>query len=155
MTIENINPTKTYFFSVFTGIVLNMCLLILVCTSLQFDTKSALCVYAFGEFGFLVKAFLFFLPYFLFYNQERLYNQTQRRLLIWTPLMLFFIWFVFIIVFQIDFLIPDISYGYIMRFPHFFIQLISVLIICSWTAIKFYRNKDIFEQLQTEENDIN
>lgn len=155
MTLENINPTKLYLASFFAGIALNMCLLILACSYFHFDAKSALCVYAFGEFGFLVKACLFFLPYFLFYDSEKLYNMTQRRLITWTPLMLFLFWFVFIIIFQIDLLSPDITYGYIMRLPHFLIQLFSALIICIWTAFKFNLNIDSSYRLQTEDNVTN
>lgn len=142
MTVENIKPSKLYFSSFFAGLVIMIILLILVCTSFNFDYKSAASVYFVSGIGYTLKSAIFFLPYFKFYDQDNIDSRHIRRLIIWSPLILFVLWFFVIIFFEISFLIPDISYGYIMRFPHFYLQLLTVILICIWTVIKFNRNPE-------------
>lgn len=145
MTIKYIKPTILYFNSFFVGLLLMTIFLILVCKTLNFDYKSAISVCLFGTLGYTFKSVLFFLPYFFFYNRAYIENTITRRLIIWSPFMLFSLWYLMIMIFEIEILLPDVSYGYLMRFPHFYLQLMTVFLICIWTLIKFNKiiNKEI------------
>lgn len=139
MIRQEIKPLKLYLISLLGGFILMLVLLILVCSLLSFDIKSAVSLYFFGGLGYLIKAMIFFAPYFLLYKQDLRVNPKQRKLVIWTPLILFSIWYSTILLFEIEILIPDVSYGYIMRFPHFVLQIITTLIICIGVAVKINR----------------
>jgi hypothetical protein len=141
-------PFRLYTLTVLLSSLLNMILLIIVCNALQFDYKSAICVYLFGVTGFFVKAALFFLLYFLFYDEDYVYEKIKRRIIIWAPALMFFLWFFAIIFFQMESFFTDISYGYLSRLPHFYFQLISVLITC--LVVGFYANKTISQEDDNE-----
>jgi hypothetical protein len=136
-----VKPFQLYLIAFFLGSILNFVLLIIVCNSFHFDSKSAICVYLYGGMGYIVKSFICSFVYFLFYNQSNLENTVKRRLILWSPALLFFLWFFSVIFFQIEDYYTDISYGYIMRFPHFFIQLLSILMVC--TAMSIYVKKSM------------
>ena len=136
MTTSKIQPIRLYFKSILTGILINTLFLAIVCTTLKFDSKSAFSLYLFGGIGYTIKAFLFFSPYILFKNHSNFEIQPTRLLLIWMPFFLYFFWFFSIILLQIEVFMPDLSYGYIMRFPHFYLQLISTIVVCTTTTIQ-------------------
>jgi hypothetical protein len=144
------NPFLLYLIAFFLGSILNFVLLIIVCNSFNFDSKSAICVYLYGGMGYVVKSFICSCVYFLFYNQGNFENTIKRRLILWSPAILFFLWFFMVIFFQIEDFYTDISYGYIMRFPHFFIQLLSILIVC--TTMRIYVKKSINYDNNSEAN---
>jgi hypothetical protein len=144
------NPFQLYLIAFFGGVILNFILLIIVCNSFHFDSKSAICVYLYGGMGYLVKSFICSFAYFLFYNQDNLENIARRRLILWSPAILFLLWFFMVIFLQIEDFYTDISFGYIMRFPHFFIQLLSILIACTATSI--YVKKSISYDNNSEAN---
>jgi len=131
MKIPKINPTKLYFSSLFIGIIIMICLITIVCKTLDFDRKSAFCLFYYGMIGFSLKSILFFIPYLMIYKYNRIKN-----LIIWLPLILFAFYYLSILMFKIEFLLPDFSYGYFMMFPHFYLQLISVLIVCIWMSVQ-------------------
>lgn len=133
------NPFRLYLIAFSLGSILNLTLLVIVCTN--FDSKSAICVYLYGGMGYFVKSFICSFVYFLFHNKDNLENTVKRRLILWSPAALFLLWFFMVIFFQIEDFYTDISYGYIMRFPHFFIQFLSILIVC--TAMSIYVKKSI------------
>lgn len=139
MKQQELKPLKLYLISLLGGFTLMLILLILVCSLLSFDAKSAVSLYFFGGLGYLLKAIIFFAPYFLLYKQNLQENPKQRKLVIWVPFILFLIWYFIVVSFEIDILIPDVSYGYIMRFPHFVLQIFATLIICTGISIKVNR----------------
>lgn len=136
MAENQVQPIRLYFKSVLTGILINTLFLAVVCTALHFDSKSAICLYLLGGLGYAIKAILFFLAYLLFKKETNFEIKPTRLLIIWTPFFLYFFWFFMIILFQIESLMPDLSYGYIMRFPHFYLQIISTLVVCITTTIQ-------------------
>ncbi len=143
MTPKKINPFALYLWTIFLGILINTSLLISVCTVFHFDRKSAICVYLYGIPGYCIKTVIFTLSYLLLYRQSIMYNKAKRTLVIWLPFILFFFWFLSIIVFQIESLYTDLSFGYISRFPHFYAQLLTTLALCTVTAIRINRRHGI------------
>jgi hypothetical protein len=146
MAETQIKSIRIYLKSVLTSILINTLFLAVVCTTLQFDAKSAVCLYLFGGLGYAIKAFLFFLPYLLFIKDTNFEVKPTRLLIIWMPFFLYFFWFFIIILFQIESLMPDLSYGYIMRFPHFYLQIISTLVVCITTTIQLKKLAKIIHE---------
>lgn len=143
MTAKKTNPLTLYLWTLLIGTVIITFLLIFVCTIFHFDRKSAICVYLYGIPGYCIKTVIFTLSYFLLYRQSIMDNKAKRTLVIWTPFILFFFWFLLIIVFQIESLYTDLSFGYISRFPHFYAQLLTTLVPCTVTAIRINRRHRI------------
>jgi len=127
--MNKIQPTQTYLKTFLISIILDCLLLVLICNALGFDRKSAICIYLYGIGGFILKGIIFFTPLFLIRKQSILGSKPKRFLLFLSPFLLFLTWYILIIIFQIELLYPDLSFGYISRFPHFYIQLLSVLTI--------------------------
>lgn len=116
---------KTFLFS----LMFDWLLLVFICNYLGFDRKSATCVYLYGIGGFILKGIIFFLP-ILFISQNSILNsKTKRAFLFLSPFFIFLTWFVIIILFQIESLYTELSFGYIYHFPHFYIQLFASLVI--------------------------
>jgi hypothetical protein len=147
-------PFLLYLAAFLSGSLLNILLLIMVCNGLHFDSKSSICVYLYGVTGYFVKAAIFFLFYLLFYDENNVYDKIKRRFILWTPALLFFLWFFSVIFFQMESFYTDLSFGYISHFPHFFIQFISVIITCTVVSIytiRVIKNADKNEVLLDEE----
>ena len=137
-----------YILAVLGGSLLTFSLLIAVCNHFDFDSKSAICVYLFGLMGYFVKSLLFFIPYFWLNKGDNIHLTGIRRLIVWSPFILFFIWFTTVITFQIEAFQTDIEYGYIMRFPHFLVQLLVVLLVCIGSASFVYHRYKQLEQAE-------
>lgn len=122
---SRLKPFKLYLISFLLAVLINSFLVWLVC--IDFDSKSAICIYFYGGFGFAVKAPFFFLPY-LFLKQEM--KKGLQLFICWIPAIIFFLWFRSITFFQIESLYTELEFGYLMRFPHALLQLLSALICC-------------------------
>ena len=145
---KNTNPFLLYLGVTTSGSLLTLIILVTICSLLNFDSKSAICVCYYGVQGYILKTIIFSITYLFLYNKNLLTNKPIRTLIALTPFILFFIWYLFIIVFQVDYFFTDISFGYIYRFPHFYAQLLAVLIISIITAVKLnrrYKSGDLEE----------
>jgi hypothetical protein len=136
---QQTRPLLLYLGTTILGTLIVIVLLILVCTKLHFDHKSAICVYLYGIGGYVIKTFVFSLTYLLLFKKRFLTSKTRRTIIAWTPFILFFIWYLSLIVFKIESLYFDLSFGYIARFPHFYVQLFAVLLMCILTAVRLNR----------------
>ena len=125
----DIKPFKIYFYTYLLSVTLDWFLLVLICNLLNFDNKSAICVYLYGIGWYIKKGVLFFSPLLMISRKKILKSKLKRTFLFLSPFLLYLIWFTSIMVFEIESLYPDLSFGYIKRYPHFFIQLLSTLII--------------------------
>jgi hypothetical protein len=140
MTKKNSFPiSRLYKKSVFYAFLINVILLVICCTLFNFDRKSMLSLYAIGIPSYLIKSVFFFTPFLLFKQEKFLHNSFMRTLLVWVPFMLFFFWFSIIMQFQINGLLFDLSFGYLMRFPHFYLQLLSTFIISIFAIIQIHK----------------
>ena len=133
------NPLILYLSTVFFGILINTSLIVFACKELNFDRKSEICVYLYAIPGYIIKTFIFTLPYLLLFNQSIFANHFKRNLIMWIPFLLFIFWFSTIIIFQIESLFTDISFGYFSSLPHFYVQLFTTLILCLITTIRVNR----------------
>jgi hypothetical protein len=124
-----IKPFQLYLRTFLFSFVFNWLMLIFICNALSFDGRSAICVYLYGVGGFFLKGIIFFTPLLLLFNEDCLKSKTSRVLIFLLPFISFLLWFLTIIVFQIEAFYPDLSFGYIARFPHFYVQLLSSLLI--------------------------
>jgi len=120
---------KLYTKVLFLGTLTNIVLIVSFLKTLGFGYKSEISVYIYSIPSYFIKSIIFSLPLFLLLKETILDNKLKRNLILWIPFLLFLFWFGIIIAFRIEFLYPDLSYGYTSRFPHFFIQLLSCLII--------------------------
>jgi hypothetical protein len=121
---------KYYILSIIIGSALNILLLGIALTTLGFSGKSLVALFYISVRGYFYKSVIFYLP-FLFLNTDfSARSELQKNLIFFSPFLLFFTWFAFIILFQISSFFHEISYGYIGRFPHFYMQLIATLITC-------------------------
>jgi hypothetical protein len=130
---------KLYKKSVLYGFILNAVLLVICCTIFNFDRTSMLSLYAIVIPSYLLKSVLFYTPFLLFKQEKFLNSNLMRTLLVWIPFMLFFFWFSIITQFQIKGLLFDLSFGYLMYFPHFYLQLLSTFIISLFAIVKIYK----------------
>jgi hypothetical protein len=128
-----------YFLNILVGTFTTLFVLILICNHFHFDSKSAICVYLFGAMGYFVKSLFCFAPYFWLKNEDYFHTPSIKRLIVWSPFLLFFMWFTMVITFQIEAFHTDIEFGYISRFPHFMVQLLVVLMACIANAVFVYR----------------
>lgn len=140
---KNTNPFFLYLGVTISGSVLTLIILVTICSLLNFDSKSAICVYYYGVKGYILKTIIFSITYLLFYNKSFLTNKLVRTLIALAPFILFFIWYLFVIIFQAEYFFTDISFGYLYSFPHFYAQLLSVLLLSIITAVKLNRRHRI------------
>jgi hypothetical protein len=134
-----IQSTQLYLAAFFGSSVLNSLLLVLLCTILSLDGKSEIIIFMFGTAGYFIKAIFCFLPYRLLNHPEYLDNRLRRNLVLWSPLILYACWFLMVILFQMETFYTDLSFGYLVHFPHFLVQLTSVLIACIVATLYVYR----------------
>jgi hypothetical protein len=120
---------KYYLASIVLGSMLNIFLLIVIVINyFGFGGKSAAALMYMSVTGYFIKSIIVFFPFF--YLNADFISRSQRNLIIFSPFLLSIIWFCFIIIFNIESLSQEISYGYTDRFPHFYLQLLSTLLIC-------------------------
>jgi hypothetical protein len=129
--MKPVQPLKLYLTSVLIGFLLDLSLITAVCFVFDFQSKSAISLLAIGSTHYLFKALFFFAVYLRFPDSSQ-----KKTLIIWAPLIFFTAWFIIIIVFRIDSLSHDISYGYTQRFPHFLLQLLATLLTCLYTQLR-------------------
>lgn len=127
---------RLYFSVLFLGTVTNIILIVAILKTLGFGYKSAISVYIYSIPGYFIKSIIFSLPLFLLLNNSIFEKKLKRNITLLIPFLLFLFWFGTIIVFRIESLHTELSYGYISRFPHFLVQLLSCLII---TISSIYR----------------
>jgi hypothetical protein len=140
-------PLLLYIGATTLGTFIVTALLIFVCTKLNFDSKSAICVYLYGIGGYIVKTSIFTLTYLLLFKKSFLTSKAIRTSMAWTPFILFFLWYLTLIVFQVESLYFDLSFGYIVQFPHFYFQLFTVLLMCILTTVRL--NRRYRQEIQT------
>lgn len=137
------NPFLLYISTYLLSLIFDWLALILICSN--FDRKSAMCIYLYGIGGFIVKGLVFFLPLLLFYKKSWLHSAVIRTIIFFFPFLIFLTWFATIIIFEIEYLYLDLSFGYIYHFPHFIIQLLSSFVvplcILVMVSIKLRRQK--------------
>src|SRR6478609_7924711 len=119
---------KYYLASIMLGSVLNILLLIVVIKYFGFSGRSVVALVYMSVTGYFYKSIIFSLP--LFFLNTDFISKSQQNLLIFSPFLLYLVWFCSIITFRIESLSQEISYGYTDRFPHFYLQLMSTLLIC-------------------------
>jgi hypothetical protein len=136
-------PSTYYLIAWLVGSIVTAVFLILICNHYNFDNKSSICVYAYGFFGFFIKGMIFFLPYLILFRDVRKNSILLNAILIWLPFTLFMLWYFMIIQFQIESLYADIEFGYISRFPHFIIQLLTSFGACAATTIVVIRKRKL------------
>ncbi len=120
---------RLYLSVVFFGTLANAILIFGFLQTLNFGYKSAVSIYIFSIPGYLLKSLMFSTILFLLLKKRFLENKVARRMILLTPLLLFILWYTLIILFKIESLYVDLSFGYTSRFPHFYIQLLTVIII--------------------------
>lgn len=127
---------RLYFSVLFLGTLTNIILIVAILKTLGFGYKSEISVYIYSIPGYFIKSIIFSLPLFLLLNNSVFEKKVKRNITLWIPFLLFLLWFLTIIVFRIESLHTELSYGYTSRFPHFLVQLLSCLII---TISSIYR----------------
>ena len=132
---------KLYLFSWIGGSILNAFLLILICSLLGFNSKSAICVYIYGIPGFFLKGSIAFTPYILLYQNKSTINKCVKVIIAFVPLLLFILWHSAIMIFQIERFYIDLEFGYTSRLPHFIVQVFTTLVICLTIGILITRKK--------------
>ncbi len=120
---------KLYLSVVFLGTITNAILIFGFLKILKFGYKSAISVYIYSIPGYFIKSLIFSSIIFLLFRKRYLENKFIRNIILWSPLILFVTWYTLIIVFKIESLYVDLSFGYTARFPHFIIQLLSCIIV--------------------------
>jgi hypothetical protein len=136
------NPThplprwKYYIGAIVIGSTLNAILLLTVLLALGFSGKSFIALLFTAVPGYFYKAFIFFSP-FLFLNRDfALLPKFSRTVILFLPFIFSIAWFGAIIALQINALAHEISFGYTDRFPHFYIHLLSTLMVCLFIKIR-------------------
>jgi hypothetical protein len=130
---EELNPFLLYLSRFLIGVLLNILLLILICSLPIFDGKSAALVLVYGGAYYFFKSILFFLPYLLFYKISLIKHKISRIVISLLPFVFFSVWFFTIKMFKIEEFYDDIRVGYFVYFSHFKIQLLVCLSMCVWT----------------------
>lgn len=120
---------RLYFSVLFLGTLTNIILIVASLKTLGFGYKSEISVYLYSIPGYFLKSIIFSLSLFLLVKNNILENRLKRNITLWIPFFLFLFWFLAIMVFKIESLHTELSYGYTSRFPHFLVQLLSCLII--------------------------
>jgi hypothetical protein len=136
---------KLYLRASIFGSILNFILFIIIINLLNFDGKSAICIYSRGIPNYFIKSIFFFLIYLVFSAEEKFENKTTRNVIIFTPLILTILWYLSIISFNLSNFYTDISFGYLYHFPHFYIQILTMLITCI-TTFFLYRKKETIKE---------
>ncbi len=116
-----------YIFSVIVGSILYVTSLGFTLNYFQFEGKAGAAVIFWSMLTYFIKSIFFYLPF------ARLAKKNTYKGVIWTglsPFLLYSFWFGTIILFRIETLWSDISWGYIDYFPHFWVQLFTTLLIC-------------------------
>jgi hypothetical protein len=116
-----------YLFSAIVGLVLYVILINITLNHFHFEGKAAVAVMGWSMLTYAIKAIFFYLPLF------KLTKRTTYKGIIWTglsPFLLYSFWFGTIILFRIETLWSDVSWGYISYFPHFGVQLFTTLLVC-------------------------
>lgn len=144
--MEKINSKTLYFKAILFSVSLYLILLIGICKSLGFGYKSAYSLYSIGTIGYFVKSLFIYLPLLSTSKSYRMDSTKKRIFLFVLPFLVLVWWFLFIIGFKISALYFDLSYGYISRFPHYFVQLFTTLLI---SALLFVRTNN---KLKNENN---
>ena len=117
-------PYEIYLILIGLSVPIFIALLILVLNYLNFEPKAKWSLYMVGSISMTIKAILFSIPLILL--TEKFKTKRKTLFLYSLPFLLYLIWFMFIIVFKIEGLWFDLSYGYFSRFPHFYLQLIAI-----------------------------
>lgn len=128
--MKSIKPIRLYLKSVMIGFAIDLVLLMLVGEFVTFKTDKSENLFWIGISFYLSKAIVFFAAYLLFFNAPVLKNNGKRNLIIYTPFILFLLWFTFLILFQVEDMYGDLSYGSLQRFPHFYLQLLATFLAC-------------------------
>lgn len=126
-----------YLSAVFLSNGLFLILLISLMTLFGFEGKSFIALLIAGLIGMSVKSLFFFLPFFRM--ERRIRNNKMLLQVSFVPFAIYGIWFSTIFIFKIEPLYFDLSFGYIARGPHFYVQLFAVLITGIFTF--FYQRK--------------
>ena len=130
-----LKPFKIYLLALLFSSIANFIFLVILCSLINFDSKSAILIQVFGTLGYFIKSLLFYLMYLFLLKTDILKSYVYRTTILLSPFFLFLLWYAFVIVFQIETFFTDISFGYLYHFPHFLIQLFTALITCITTTI--------------------
>jgi hypothetical protein len=128
--VSNLPRWKYYILSIIIGSIFNILLLIIVLNYFGFTGKSLIALFYISIRGYFYKSVIFFLPFFYLNADFSSRSKFQQILILFSPFLLYLMWFGFILLFQIESLFYEISYGYTDLFPHFYTQLITTLMIC-------------------------
>jgi hypothetical protein len=132
-----LKPYKIYILALVLGIIINS-LLIIVCSFLfQFEKLSIFILLKYEVCFYTIKSVLFFSPYFLLKKNAMTYG--MKRFVLFSPFLLFAAYYFFIIVFKAYSFRNDINLSFLHYFPHFFIQLISVLFVAVTLSFSFHK----------------
>lgn len=139
--MKKTQPLLLYLSVTTIGTIVVASLLMFICNLYNFDGKSLMCVNLYGISGYTVKTFVFSLVYLLLYISKFWTHKTIRTIIIWTPFILFVLWYTILISFEIESLYFDISFGYLMTYPHFQVQLLVAflmsLFVYLWLQVRY------------------
>lgn len=126
---------KYYLLVNIVGIVLNMFAISIILERLKFDYKSSICVFVWSVIGYFIKTWIFTIP-LLGINK---YNEQSgvKILYLLLPFLFMLIWYSFIIVFEIESVSFDYSFGYFQRFPHGLVQIATMFLVCLMSIVLF------------------
>jgi hypothetical protein len=127
---------RIYIISSLTAI-LGYCVLT-VLTSIYFDLDKTVTVTIIKYSGvfFSVKTVVFFLPYLLLDKSLTSgADKSKLYLRIFSPSLLFGLYYLFIGLGKIYSLRNDFTLSFINYFPHFLIQIVTTVIVCALTAV--------------------
>ena len=124
----SIKSMKYYLLCLGIGFGINFFLLITICLFFDFHYKSAYSLYFISFPSYFIKSLIFFLPIFALSIKKIANTSSVRVFICLSPFVLHLSYYIFLIVFEITSLYYEFSYGYIQRFPHFYIQLLSTFI---------------------------
>src|SRR6187401_3515260 len=92
---------KYFILSIILGSIFNILLLIVVLNSFGFSGRSLISLFFISISGYFYKAIFFFLPFLYLNTNFSSRDELQKGLILYSPFLLYLLWFVSIILFQI------------------------------------------------------
>jgi len=118
-----------YFLINLLGIVINFSLIITIVKGLNFEVKSTVSVASWSFIGYFIKTWIFTTP--ILKMKKFNYKKGFKYKILYSlfPFIFMILWFGAIVLFRIDSLYFDFSFGYFQRYPHGLIQILTMFIM--------------------------
>lgn len=120
---------QIYFANNLIGIVLNASIIHFTMHMFSYDAKSTVVIYLWGNLSFIWKIWLLTIPFKMLAKNKYL-SSFKKLQWAFSPLAILMLWYSFILIGEIDILMPDFFGGYINRIPYGLFQLLVVLVLC-------------------------